>query len=93
MSNGQADGSEGFRVTELWAFTAVDPKDGDEGVVAFISDIGPVPMIGADEERVRSLRPMAVQIANARGIEIKLVKFAMVEVIETIGPLQRKEAS
>jgi len=65
------------RIESLWAYLAVDAKTGDEGVCG--APIGPggsfLPLIGADEERIKSLRSLAQKIAAARGIKITLVQF------------------
>ena len=51
------------KITELFAFVAEDTGPDDEGVMAFSVDSfsGPMmmPLIGADMERVESLRAIA----------------------------------
>ena len=56
----------GFRVEELWVFIGID-DDGDEGVMAFQSGQGVVPLVAADETRRRQLEPIAKQIAEVKG--------------------------
>jgi len=74
------------RIEALWAFLSVDPKDGNEGVIAAPLQIGMVslPLIGSDEQRVKSLLPIARQIAKHQGIRVRLVKFTTREEIEVI---------
>lgn len=69
----------------LTAFVAVDPENGDEGICSFHTKRdGHMPMIGADDDRVRSLRPYAEAMAKSAGITIKLVRFTVREELETI---------
>lgn len=64
------------RINGVWAYLSVD-ADGNEGVCA--APIGPggmcVPLIAADEERLKSITPIAEQIARITGMTIKLVRF------------------
>lgn len=68
-----------------------DPED--EGVTAFLFSVMSqwMPMVGADEERMRSLRSMAQKIANTSGQRIKLVKFSVRTDLETIEPKPKGE--
>lgn len=75
-----------FRIEKLTAFTAVDPVDDAEGVVGVMQGMMEVPMIGADETRIKDLRVAAQQIANATGQPIKLVQFSVRKDLETIEP-------
>lgn len=79
---------DGFRVTEVWAFIAVDPADNQEGIAAFRDPITQawMPLVAADERRLESLRPMAQRLANMSGVTILLKHFTNVEVVETIEP-------
>jgi hypothetical protein len=63
-------------IQHVWAYVATDPKDGNEGVIgATMPDGTFMPLFGADEHRMRSLRPLAVRIAEEAGIEVKLVRW------------------
>ena len=48
---------DGFRIQEMWAFTAIGPDD-QEGVMAMLMDGQPIPMIASDRRRFDSLRAM-----------------------------------
>ena len=73
-----------LRIDTTFAFVVVD-VDGTEGVPAIIAPDGTVwPMIGADEERIDSLRPMAVDAARILGRPIELVRFTNREHVEWI---------
>lgn len=54
----------GFRITSLWAVTAVDPADDQEGVCAFQGPDGAwMPLVGSDRNRLVSfLEPMAEEL-------------------------------
>lgn len=75
----------GFRIETLTAYVAVDPADGDEGVVGHrMPDGTTMPLIGADETRIKDLRPYAEAVAAATGQQIKLVRFSVREDLEVI---------
>ena len=71
----------------MFAFIAVDPEGGDEGVVGVMKPNGEwVPLVGADMDRVVSLKPVAKQIARQTGREITIRYFANVVDMEKITP-------
>jgi hypothetical protein len=73
-------------ITEIWAFVARD-SDGDEGITAFCGPDGRwVPMIGADKDRIKSLEPIARDLAFKHDHKIRLIKFTGREEIKTIEP-------
>lgn len=76
----------GFRIGKVTAFVVVDENDDAEGIIAFMDSTGLWhPMIGADEDRIRSLRPVAEDLARRSGArELKLVQFDNRTVVETI---------
>lgn len=76
----------GFRIGAVWAFLAVDPDDGDEGVVGMATPAGWIPFVAADERRLVDLREHAVAIARATGRSIELVRFDVRTDVETIDP-------
>jgi hypothetical protein len=71
-------------IETLFAWLQLD-EEGNEGVAAFCADNQWYPMIGADWERVRSLRPMAERIARLTGRPMRLVRFRVREEVETLG--------
>ena len=72
------------KITEMYAFVAEDSGPDDEGIVGMGTGLGWMPMVGADMDRVNSLRPIAKGIAKATGKRIKLLHFTKQEVIEFI---------
>lgn len=80
----------GDRVTEMYAFLTIDPRDDCEGVPSF-SLPDPInggsmmmPLIAADKDRVTSLRTMALRIAKQGNCKLRLVRFSKVETLEEI---------
>jgi|SRR6266849_5113092 len=77
-----------LHIDEIFMFISVD-DDGNEGVCAFQTASGMMPMIGADLDRIESLRPIAKQLAGIQeytGKKIRLVKFKVREEMEIIEP-------
>lgn len=74
------------KITEMWAYIIEDDGPDDEGVTAFqpVGGDAWMPMVGADEARMKSLRPMAKRLATLHGKPIKLVRFSVREEVETI---------
>ena len=72
------------RITDIYAFIAEGAGPDDEGVTAFFANGAWMPMVGADLDRVNSLRPMAHAIVLATGQKITLVRFTAREEVEEI---------
>lgn len=76
------------RIDEMFAFIA-ENEPGEEGVTGITvssfsgSDIF-MPLVGADMERMESLKQVAKELAATTGKPIKLVKFSKREEIETL---------
>lgn len=73
------------KIETIHAFISVD-SEGDEGIVGMKNptDGSWMPLIGADEERIKSLMPIAKQIKRLTNKKIKLIKFSIREDIEEI---------
>ena len=80
------------RIDALWAFVSVD-DDGNEGLCAMpLPGLpGPIPLIAADEARLRSLIPMAERLAAAAKMRIRLIKLTTREELLAIGPDGKQE--
>ncbi len=80
------------RIDALWAFVSVD-EDGNEGLCAMSLPgwPGPMPLIAADEARLRSLIPMAERLAAATKTRIRLIKLTTREELLAIGPDGKRE--
>jgi hypothetical protein len=73
------------RIEHLWAWISFD--ESGEGVCAFVTQDGlAVPLIAADEVRLRSMRPQAERIAKMSGKPVRLVQFTTRRDIEVIQP-------
>lgn len=78
-------GYELARIEHVWAYLSTD--NNGEGIAA--APLGPlplVPLIAADEARMRSIRPLAEQIARVFQRPVRLVKFTQREDVEFITP-------
>lgn len=71
-------------IKSLYAFVAVDPEDGNEGVMSVTVHGMVMPLIAADEDRLASIRPIAAASARASGRTVKLVQFTERKEIETL---------
>lgn len=83
------------KIEKLYAYIAHEKKDpDDEGVTAFLMPAMGfkgeqwMPMVGADEARMKSLKQKAQEIANTTGQKIALAEFSVRTDLETIEPLQ-----
>ena len=74
----------GFRITELHAICSIDPDDDQEGIPAYFSAAGPMPMIASDRVRLDMLKTMAQEIADQTGRNFKVVRFSVREDIGEI---------
>ena len=81
------------KIEKLYAYIAHEKEDpDDEGLCAFkVPAMGFeseqwIPMVGADEARMKSLKEKAQEVANLTGQKITLVKFSNKTVLETIEP-------
>ena len=68
-----------FVITKITAFVAIDPIDGDEGILAFNSDTGWMPLVCADEDRIKSMIPVAEEISQATGKKYRIIQFSVRE--------------
>lgn len=77
------------RIDRVFAFVMID-QDGNEGVPAVSMPSGLVmPLMGADLERVESLRPLAEMFASKTGSTITLCVFGDRREVEIIRPESR----
>lgn len=67
------------RIEEMYAFVAEDSGPEDEGIIGMNLGYGWMPLVGADFERVESLRQVARQIGAETGTKIKILRFTQRE--------------
>lgn len=73
-----------FKIETIYAFISV-VENHDEGVIAFNANGTMMPLVCGDEERLKSIRPLAEKIAELNPhIKVKLVKFTSREDLETL---------
>jgi hypothetical protein len=69
-------------VTEIWA-SIVTEKNGGEGLAAHEMDTPAgrymMPLVGADQERIRSLDPYALTVARITGLPVTLRRFGLAD--------------
>lgn len=74
-----------LKIEDVWAFISVDEK-GDEGLCAIPTQMGMMPMIAADEARLKDLMPQAQKLADMTKKKIKLIKLTNRQEVEVIVP-------
>lgn len=77
---------DGFRISELWAWCQVDPRDDQEGIITLETRHGPMPLIASDRVRLRDLRLYARMVATSTGRPVRLRRFTFAEDVETVEP-------
>lgn len=75
------------KIEVMYAYISHEKDDpDDEGVTAFkLAEVW-LPMVGADEARMKSLKSTAQELANASRQKVTLVKFSVRTDLETIEP-------
>jgi hypothetical protein len=75
-----------LHIDQCWMFISVDEKGNEGACASSLPPFGLVPLIACDETRLKSLRPMAKQIAGMTGKTIKLIRLTTREDLEIIEP-------
>lgn len=66
-----------FIITKVTAFVAIDLKDGDESVMAFLGPDGVwMPLVCADEARIKSMLPLAEAISAESSTPYRVIQFS-----------------
>jgi hypothetical protein len=79
------------KIQTIHVFIAIDKNPDDEGVVAMKVGNNWIPLVAADEARIKSLKPIAQRIATITKQKIILAKFSVRENVETINPEKREK--
>lgn len=74
------------RIEGLYAFVSVDAADGNEGVMAVQIGDSWMPLIAADPERLKALRPLAEDVVKITRKAARLVRFTGRVDMEEINP-------
>jgi hypothetical protein len=72
---------KGQKIERLYAWVA-EEADGGEGLCSMPLGDLTMPMIGADRERIESMREYAQRIASILGIPVRLIEFSTRTVLE-----------
>lgn len=79
-------------ITELFAWVCREPNGGD-GIPAIAGPGGILfPLVGADLERMQSLRDHARSVNLDQGYPVRLVRFTSLEVLEEFGTWPEQES-
>jgi len=81
LKNKKLENERFLSIDFLYAFVVTEGADEGkgEGVLGFMTKTGMSPMIGADMERVESLKPIADDIAKQAGVKYEIRKFKRIE--------------
>jgi len=79
----------GFRITEVYAITAIGDDD-EEGIPAISTSMGMMPLIAADERRLKQIMELGQKVANDMGRDFKVIKFS---VREDIGEIKSRSSN
>ena len=74
------------KIEVIYAFISIDKGPEDEGIVAALMGDKWMPLVGADMDRVESLRPLAMEVSRATGKRIVLAKFMAREDLGELKP-------
>ena len=78
------------KITQMLVYIIADKDADDEGVPSVHTRMGAMPLLGADEDRVRSLRPYAQELADVAGKPVRLVRFTQMEELEVLTPQESR---
>jgi hypothetical protein len=75
-----------LRIDEVWLFVSID-ETGEGVCAAQLMGAGSlIPLIAADEERLKAMMPVARRIAKESGKQVKLIKLSERTELMTIQP-------
>jgi hypothetical protein len=75
---------KGLSIDALYAWVVTEP-DGGEGLAAInLPQLGWTPLIGADVDRMKSLRPYAEGLHRTSGQPMRLVRYSQREDLEIL---------
>ena len=75
------------RIESIYAYLSVDAEDGNEGIVgAPFGPVGCLPLVAADETRLKQYEPIVQALANEFKRPIRLVRFTQREEVGFIVP-------
>ena len=80
------------KIERLWVYVQEDTGPNDEGMVTSMGHVPgvghmPMPLMGSDDARIATSRPVAQAVADATGKPIKLISFSVRTEVEVLQPL------
>lgn len=82
--------SQIVNISEVWAYVSVDTTDNTEGIMAFETSTGWMPMLAADLARLIHLESMVQEMVDKSGIPARLIKLSNRTDVKLIEPKQKK---
>lgn len=76
---------QGDRITEIWAWTCIDPLTDTEGIVSLKSPQA-IPLIASNETTARKAAPFVKELARQMEAPIRLRRFVPDAVAMTVDP-------
>lgn len=73
----------GQSIDAIYAWVATDP-DGGEGICSFQLGDTHMPLVGADMDRIKSLRRFAESVRRISGYPVRLVRFGSRDDLEIL---------
>ena len=70
----------GQKIEAIYAWVATE-SDGGEGICSALMGDVHMPLVGADRQRMESLRPYAEAAARHFGVPVRLVRFSTLETL------------
>lgn len=64
-----------FKIETVTAFVSID-KNGEESVMAVYNNCQWMPLICADEERIKSMAPIAENLKKMSGKDYRIIQFS-----------------
>ena len=66
-----------FKIESIVAFIAIDPENGDEGIIGTMTPNGWVPLIASDRVRLEELKLVAGEIAREGNMKVTFCRFSV----------------
>jgi hypothetical protein len=71
------------KIKEMFAFVVADKDENDEGIMGIPTENGGwMPLVGADTDRVKSLKPFADQISKALNKPYTILHFKLINEVK-----------
>ncbi|MDK9739312.1 hypothetical protein KI655_18615 [Vibrio sp. D404a] len=68
----------------LYAFIADNGGEEGEGIIASMTPLGATPLVTGSYETAMKMKPLAENVAEVSGKEVRMVKYARINTIEVM---------